>query len=337
MSSSGEHDNRLVFDGQQAGHYEVYYLKLNVPPRAWWIRYTVLSPTPGRGSPVGELWAIAFNREAPERNRAFKETYPWSACQVERSPFALRVGTAELTHRGATGAMSGPDGTALRWDLRFEDERRPFHHYPHAALYKLPFPKTKVVAPHLSMGVSGQIEIDGEVVELQSAPGHQAHIWGTKHAERWAWANCTAFDDAPGAVLECLTAQIPLGPIRSPLLTLAALRLPDGQQIDFNRMRSWVRHTSCFDLMGWRLLAERGPWRLEVDLRNRIADMVGVRYEDPDGEGRVCHNSKVADATVTLLRETRSGWSAHTRLSATGTVAFEVVQPHGDPRVPVLI
>lgn len=337
MTSPGEIDNQLVFDGVRRGHYEVYYLKVNLPPRAWWIRYTVLSPAAGRGGPVGELWAIAFDRSEPRRNRAFKRTLPWSSCHADSAPFALRIGDATLSHAGAQGSLQDADGAQMRWDLRFEDEQRPFRHFPHGSLYRLPLPKTKVLAPHLGMRVSGRISVGDEQHQLEGAPGHQAHIWGSKHAERWAWANCTAFEGAPGLALECLTARVRVGPVTTPQLTMAALRLPDGRELAFNQVRTWLRHTSRYDLHGWRLVARRDPWRMELDLRNRLADMVGVRYEDPDGAGRVCHNTKVADATVTLLRKSGGGWRQQGRWTADGTAAFEVVEPEADERVPVLI
>jgi hypothetical protein len=35
-------------------------------------------------------------------------------------------------------------------------------------------------------------------LELQSARGAQAHVWGAKHADNWAWVHCNDLRDARG-------------------------------------------------------------------------------------------------------------------------------------------
>lgn len=336
MSGKKERDNIMVFDGKKRGHYEVYYMKFNAPPYAFWIRYTVLSPIAGGSEPVGELWAIAFNKDKPEWNDAWKRTVPFSQCSTLGQPFAYRIGTAELSHHGSRGEIARDDDRNISWDLAFHEEGETFHHFPGSLLYRLPFPKTKVVAPHLSMRVSGSVTVGNQTIALDKVPGHQAHIWGTKHALRWAWANCNQFEEAEGVVFEALSARIKLGKVETPDLSIAALRLP-GKEILFNRVDRWLKNSSHYELEFWRLEASQGEHRLEAEIKNRVEDMVGVAYQDPDGEPRVCHNSKVADLDLGLYRKTGSEYRLEGTFRARGTAAFEVVTPEADPRVVVKI
>ena len=186
------------------------------------------------------------------------------------------------------------------------------------------------------MKLAGTIRWRGEEYELKSVPGHQAHIWGSQHAEEWAWANCTDFPGAPDAVLEALSARIALGPFVSPDLTLAVLRL-DGRQHSFNAVPGWLTQRSSYDLPGWHLVASQGASRIEVRISNRPEQMVGVTYRDPDGSTRVCHNSKLADVTVDLFRRRFGLWWHERRLESRGRTAFEVVRRAADPRVRVLL
>lgn len=337
-----ERDNLPVWDGHLPGHYEVWYLKLNLVEQqlAFWLRYTITSPLPGLGGPDAELWAVAFDGRDPARHEAYKERFP-AGPQLLPGPEDLRgivrIGRAALTHDGCQGSLGdGGLRRGISWDLRFADAGAPLRHYPHELLYRLPLPRTKLCAPRLSMKVSGVVRWRGEEHVLHGVSGHQAHLWGSQYAEQWAWANCTDFPGAPGAVLEALTARVALGPLVSPAMTLAVLRL-DGQEHRFNAAVGWLTHSSRYDLSGWRLVATQGTARLELRLRNRPEQMVGVTYRDPDGSTRVCHNSKLADVTVDLFRGRLGLWWHQRRLESRGRTAFEVVQREADPRVRLLL
>ncbi|MBM4319573.1 MAG: hypothetical protein FJ125_06360 [Deltaproteobacteria bacterium] len=339
--SMAEQDNRPVWDGHRRGHYEVWYLKLNLVEQqlAFWLRYTITAPRQHLGDPVAELWAIAFDGRDPGRHEAYKEGFAPSPASLadEHDRRILRVGAAELTHDGCRGSL-GDGGLArgISWELAFAGEGEPLRHFPHEALYRLPLPRTKLCAPRLSMTVQGTIRWRGEEHRFSGVHGHQAHIWGSQHAEEWAWANCTDFPGAPGAVLEALTARIALGPVVSPRLTLAVLRL-DGREHRFDAMAGWLTQRSRYDLEGWHLVASQDGSRIEVRIRNRLEQTVGVTYRDPDASTRVCHNSKLADVTVDLFRRSFGLWWHERRLESQGRTAFEVVRRAADPRVRLLL
>ncbi len=337
--SCEERSNLAVWDGQSPGHYEVWYLKLNIPDErlAFWLRYTITSSLPGIGEPVVELWGIAFDAANPSRNQGFKETFPASPEAIGRQGFRLLAGEAWIDQHGCAGSLgkSSPEG-GLEWRLTFHPDGPGFQHFPHDWMYQRKLPKTKVKAPLLSMAMDGSVHCWGKTYNFKGMRGHQAHIWGSKHAEGWAWCNCNAFEDAPGAVFEALSARIALGPLISPDLTVLMLRTPE-KEYSFNKMSLWLRNSSKYDLSHWHMEARQGLYRLEADISNTIQNMVGVTYRDPDGETRVCHNSKLADLEVKLYERCGRRWTEKQRFYSKEQAAFEVVERKADPQVPVLI
>ena len=329
-----ERHNVTVWDGDSPGHYEVYYFKLNDLEEevAFWVRFTVRSRVAGGGEPVVDVWAIFFDHADPGRNDAWKATFPVRDAQFEREPFGISVGGCELGHLHSKGGL-GDEGRRFEWDLRIvEPAQRAFKHFPHDRMYRLPFPKTKVLAPHLSCRYSGRVRVGEREFELESVPGHQAHHWGSAYAARWTWANCSAFKEDPDAVFEALTAKIALGPFESPYLTIFYLRA-FGRDYLFNSLPRWISNRSDHGLEHWTLEAEQDGVLVVCRITPSSEHMVGVTYTDPAGAQRVCHNTKVADMQATVYGRRGGAWRKEASLGCEGGVAFELVQPEHDPRV----
>ena len=335
-----ERDNLTRWVRGQQGHYEVYYLKFNDAKqhRAFWLRYTLTAPKSPKEKPVAELWAIAFDAKDPTKNYAHKRSWPIEALEFGVNRFFFDIDGHRLTHEGCSGQLGNGDNR-IAWDITFEPDPLPtFRHFPRQAMYSMKLPKTKVLAPNLSMKVSGVVNAFGDTMVLKSAPGHQAHIWGSQHARQWAWANCNMFEDTEKPVcFEALSAQIAIGPVNIPHLTLCALRVGDEEYL-FNTPADLLRSESSYDLRSWHLHAEHKDLRLEAVIENDPARMVGVTYTDPDGSTRICNNSKQADMRLTLQRREGDGWTTiHSLHSLPCGVAYEVVGPEAHPDVTVKI
>ncbi|MGH9389564.1 MAG: hypothetical protein ACRD1Z_08105, partial [Vicinamibacteria bacterium] len=269
--SPQERDNLVVWDGARRPHYEVYYLKLNdVPTRtAAWLRYTLLAPAPGKGDPVAELWGIFFFADDPKRNIALKKTFPIEEAVIARDRFSFRIGNAEITNSSARGGLER-NGKRLDWTLRWEPNRESFRHLPYAWMYRAPVPKTKVISPNLSVRFHGEITAGGDRVILRGAPGQQTHIWGTKHADRWVWGHCNAFEEDSEALFEGLTAQVKIAGRRTPPLSTFHFRYR-GESHTFNRGRQLLRAASQYEL---------GEWRFDLsDRHRRFVGRVSSRLE----------------------------------------------------------
>lgn len=337
--TSNEKDNVLVWDGKKKGHYEVYYLKFNQPKTqsAWWIRYTLLSPVSGKGEPVAELWGIYFDGKDFKRNAAFKKSFPFAEAQVDSSPFRYRISDAVLTHDSAWGRLEG-NGRKMEWDLKMKATADTFRHFPYAAMYGGKLPKTKVLSPHINSRFTGTVKVDGRAFELKDEPGQQTHIWGTKHAYRWAWGHCNLFKEDPGAVLELLSGQIKVGPVKAPVMSVFHL-VHKGAACTVNKLGASIRPKTKWEIGSWDFEVEADGRKFAVSMRSPIENFVGVEYTDPDGEKAWCFNTKIADCRVKIFESASvgRGWTQSGELTSEGGCAFEIAQRQKDPRIAIRI
>ena len=88
--------------GQAPGHYESYFQRANHPaqPLAFWVRYTIFSPTGRPQDAIGELWAVVFNASTG-RHVVAKTEVPIDRCafsNVVGVPMAHFTGTMTLNN-----------------------------------------------------------------------------------------------------------------------------------------------------------------------------------------------------------------------------------------------
>jgi hypothetical protein len=137
-------------------------------------------------------------------------------------------------------------------------------------------------------------------------------------------------------VLEALTAQIKVGGRLVPPLSVIHLQV-GREEYRFNALRDLLKTRSSYGITRWDAEAESADHAVRLAITSDPRDMVGVGYRDPDGETRVCHNTKVAGVVVELYRK-EGGTRRHLRtLSSAAACAFEVVEPAAVPGVRVLI
>src|SRR5947209_13759613 len=144
--------------GQQAGHYESFFLRANHPsrPLAFWIRYTIFSPRHHPEQAQGELWAIAFNGETG-RHVAVKHELPFADCTFSPSQFSIHVGEAQLESGRLVGAAESR-GHAIRWDLRYTGDAPPLLLLSLDA-YAAPQPKAKSLVGRPFANFSGTLVV----------------------------------------------------------------------------------------------------------------------------------------------------------------------------------
>lgn len=315
----------------EPGRYEVWFLTMSAPDgrSGYWIRYTVRAPV--AGPPEARVWFSRVERDDPSRTLALNVAEP-AGLRYGEDGFEIRIGESILRSGRAAGQVSGA-GHDAAWDLEF-DTGEPTYHLLPKPFYRGTLAPTKPYTPNTDLRYRGTVEVDGETVLLDGAPGQQGHLYGTRHAERWAWAFCNAFED-DGAVFQALSAQSRRGPLVTPPVTFAGLRL-DGEWIrfrGFHRRRTWGLGIWGIDLRS------RGH-RLEGEVRAEPKEMIRTRYLDPDGTPRWCHNSVVSSCRLVVsertgrgrrdVRELRSDgtthaeWAGRTAAEDVGTVHTEI-------------
>jgi hypothetical protein len=324
--------NELQWRGQP-GHYEVYYLTFTDPGTGVgvWIRYTMVAPLAETGEEATcSLWFMAMDPSDPGANVGGKTSFPTSELEVTEGPFELRIADATLSDTGMRGAIEGENGR-LSWDLRWTPTLPAYGHV-HAALRAAKVAKTILFLPHPDLGVNGTIEIDGRRIEVAGARGGQAHLWGAKHATRWAWAHCNDFSGSDGerraaTFVDGVSVYVPrfgreLGPS-----TPVVGRFGGSDLLSTNPLAVQT-NPSEFDLTSWRFEARGHGVKLAASVSARKEDLVGVTYHDPDGELAYCYNTEVADMRLEVFRKRRpfGSWRKVDELHSDRRAHFEYAQ-----------
>src|ERR1700716_3939379 len=97
----------------RAGSYEAWYLTLSEPAqrRGYWIRYTAFNPAPGvQAEAHSVLWGFRFDDDDPSCDWGAKAMFPLNTMQIQRRPFAVRLGDALLVHNGCSGEIRSERG-----------------------------------------------------------------------------------------------------------------------------------------------------------------------------------------------------------------------------------
>ncbi|MCA1726640.1 MAG: hypothetical protein LC722_02995 [Actinobacteria bacterium] len=307
-----EQDNLPARPGR-GGHYEAWYLTFSDPSAktGYWIRYTLHAPA--GAAPEGRLWFARFDLAAPERTLGLNRGGPFAS---EPGAFEVRVGDAVLRSGHLAGALEG-GGHSVAWDLDFDPGGPTYRMLPDA-LYRGSLAPSKPYVPNPDTRFRGRIEIDGETIAVDDVPGQQGHVVGTRHAERWAWAQCDDFAGEPGTVLVALVAQGRRGPLVTPHTTFVGLRR-DG---DWIRLRKVSRRRD-WGLGVWRIALGNKRYRLAGAVRVPADRLIRADYVDPDGSPRYCHNSEVSSCRLTLLERRAGGFEEVAELTSEGTVHAE--------------
>ena len=311
------------------GTYEVWYVTLTQAEsrRGFWLHYTTSNPLPGMGhEPHAAVWAAAFHRDTPARNRAFKAVHPMSAVRYGE-PFEVRIAESALDLRGCRGEVDGPEG-GMRWDLRWTSHAEPFL-IPDLRWLKLVSAANFGAQPALE--VSGTVEVDGESFVLDRAPGGQQHTWGRRHALEWNWGFACGLAGR-GTYVDGVSTRV-----KAPggvTLGGTALGVRLGERVvALNSLPATVRQGASISPAGWDATVRQGRLTAEVSIRPRREDLLGVTYADPGGGTRVCYHTEVADLEVALIEAGREVASA--RLE--GAAAFEYASDRALPGLPPVL
>ncbi len=276
--------------------YEAWYVTVQQPDarRGFWLRYSTLRPSPGSNAePHAGVWAISFDRDHPERNRAVKETHELGGLAFPAG--GVQVAGSELGSDGCRGTVAGKQGGA-EWELTWRRRSEPFA-YLDPRFQFLSTVSNIAAAP--SLEVSGRIAFGAEEHRLEAAPGTQQHTWGRSHAllQNWACAPGLGDDGAGWLAGATVRARSRLG--RAVGGTALGLRLA-GRSLDFNRPLQVLRTPGHVSAEGWRTDVRHGPLSVNVSVTPRRQDLIGVTYTDPDGSRRICYHTEVADLEITL-------------------------------------
>lgn len=309
-----ERDNRPRWDGRR-GHYEVWFLTMSAPDgrSGYWIRYTLRAPI--TGPPESRVWFARFDRDDPRRTFALNGPPPGADPDPPPGAYPLSWGHASLAPGAAGGTLAG-GGRQVHWAVRWDTGQPTVRVLPRM-LYRGPLVPTRPSTPNPEARFRGTIEVDGRPVEIDRWPGQQGHLEGSRHADRWAWAACSAFGEG-GFAFQALSAQTRRGPILTPFLTFAGLGI-DGRWVRLRgvgRDRRWA-------LGSWRLRLLSRSYRVDGEVWADRASLVQARYLDPDDAPRWCYHSEVASSRLLVWERRAGAWQEVAELVSNGTTHAE--------------
>jgi hypothetical protein len=288
-------------EGGAGGHYESWFLRANHPkrPAAFWIRYTIFVPQDDPRQAEGELWGIWFDGEM-RRTISVYEALPWSECSFSKTGLDVRVGSSSLRDGEVDGGASSA-GNELGWSLGWAGDQPPLLLLPEK-MYDGGFPKAKALVPAPGAVFNGTISVNGDRHVVEGWTGSQNHNWGARHTDRYAWGQVAGFDNEADTFLECATAQLKLGPVWTPRLTLAVLR-HRGTEYAMNSLGQGVKAKGSFGFYEWSFATRNRDVSISGRFEGRADDFAVLTYRNPPGGIKTCHNSKLASCHIRLERK----------------------------------
>ncbi len=308
-----------IFDHPDSGHYESWFVRANAPDsrQAFWIRYTLFVPAADPRARLAEIWAIWFDG-AKDRVCAAQEDIPWNRCHLDPDRLDLDFQGSTLTPGRVKGQVQGKQHS-LSWELEYTQGQGPLLLLPESR-YTGGFPKAKSLVTVPMARFSGELMVDGERVVIEDWIGSENHNWGSRHTDAYAWGQVCGFDNEAGAFLECASARLKFGPVWTPPLSLAVLRLR-GDTLRFNQLTRAPRNRSRYDFSHWDMALSNGRDRLRLQMESRPTDTAALYYKNPPGGGKTCLNSKLASCHLVLERSGQSALELHSESGA----AFEIL------------
>ncbi|HEU4978086.1 MAG TPA: hypothetical protein VFT42_04270, partial [Solirubrobacteraceae bacterium] len=198
--------------------------------------------------------------------------------------------------------------------------------------------------PHPALAIEGTVAFGGREIELSGAHGGQAHLWGSKHANRWAWLHCDDLESLEGeprpeSFVDGVSVFVPrLGREIGPSTPVVGRLL--GEDFRSTSPLRVTRNPSRFALTTWRFEALDRKRKVVGEVDAPRDALVGVTYTDPDGDHAWCYNSEVASLRLFVWDRTargRFGWTLRDTLVGPGRAHFEYAQREPVADVPVLV
>jgi len=293
--------------GAAGPFYEVWFAKFNDPEsrRALWLRYEALRADKGGEASCG--WVLFEPDGTVTSGR-------WARPLAEASwggtvPFRLAGSAVE------EGRLVGRSADAS-WDFSWDNGPAPAFRFVPDLLAMTGLAASDYVTPAAAGTFDGTFRAQGRELAFRGAPGCLGHIWGRNMADNWRWAHAVL--EGPGgtpAVFEVLSAQVRLGPWRSPRLTCAHLWLDGTHRASVGLVRA-LSNATAGDASGWSFRAGFGD--ITVSGECAPGPSAQLEYESPDGRRLLCRNSKTGRLTL------RAGGRT---LSTRDAAAVEWVEP----------
>lgn len=298
----------------QPGRLEVWYLTATDPVSGTglWLHHETVAPADG-GPAHGLGWIALFPVDGPPVWRRFGPDPVPPPGPATSGDAWFQAGPVSVTADRLIGSTIG-----ATWDLACTAGGEAVWTFPRPVWMRELLPAAQVLAAPALL-LTGRIEVDGHVLDLDGVPAGSARIYGHGNAARWGWLHA---DLGGGDVLELVSAvSLRPGLRKLPPFTFAQLRIDGRDRFRIPAVPGRVQ----LGLPTWQVqgLNATGRSRLRVDVLLPPESSVAVDYADPDGAPAVCTNSERADAEIVLERW-NGRWTLERSWTLIGTAHAEV-------------
>lgn len=331
----------LMMARARGGLYESFYFRGNSldGKQAFWLRHNLLRRDGERGVML-EVTLVLFDRKSGEvvtaHDREDLSPASFSALSRSQSWETLSANLAsgsffEINRERVRGKLHTLRGSAS-WEAVLARSDEVLHHLPHAQLYALPFPKSKILTRDVYMQFKARFSVGNKVVEGEFI-GVNGHGWGREYAHEYAYAACNQFNEEAGACFEGFSAKLALaaGFLRTPYFSLAALKT-QGEWHYFNALsRTYQPRVHALHDYQWSVTLRNATHRLEVLVNGenpRLLPWVALHDGQPDSTRSVVKSTRFASGRVQLFENGQS--SSVFELSSDG-FELETVLPANIP------
>ena len=289
--------------------HEAWYVVASDPrnEQGLWLRYTADIG----GERTFAVWASWF-----EKDRAF-------ALRKLVDPAA--IGRAAVNDQGCSGEVEA-GGHALRWRLSFGQGIAGEEFIPGWLRAPAMLRGSGYTLPHPATTITGVVEVDGRMIELQRFPAGQAHLWGKTRYPSWAWARCSAFAEDPEASIDLIDVEGPAG-VRVPIFVFRFR----GEVHRFAELPWIALCSSHLQAPSWHFSAQDARISIDGVVHASPDRMVQVQY----GSAHYCANTEIATMEVRVRSRAMPGaaWRPEATLTSKSGACLEFCGRERDARV----
>jgi hypothetical protein len=261
--------------------YKVIFMTFARKNSGFWLRYTELFKDNGYSG----LWFASFGERIPEgflikhdiRNAYVSRDY----AKINGSIFSLKNGEASaVTNK-------------FKWFLKIKPLFKTVNSMPF--LFRVFRRGSEYVMVTPLAIFNGSITYDDRVYEISEYKGMIGYISSNRYLHHWVWVHCSGFEEDNNGWLDLLiaspdgTKDVMFGSImlHGKMFYIGRMiGLPFNGKYDIDYLRTNVRINRNV-LVNINVIANKN-------------DMIIAKYEDPVEGYRYCHNTEIADMSMTM-------------------------------------
>ncbi|MBC7794730.1 MAG: hypothetical protein H7Z43_13585 [Clostridia bacterium] len=304
--------NRASFDPQ--GHtdqIEAFHLRAVDPHtgKSLWVQLSLSGDKNKRSGSVRAIFAD------PTVGKNWKGVNRFDADRIALDPERPGAGIGESAiEDGASNGIVRGDGFMLTWNLKVERLADTYLPLPSQRLYRGSLFSTKFVSSTPLASVTGTVEVwtsfhhqsqhtrdsSENLTRVEGWTGVVGHTWGSAYPERFAWAHCSQFDQAPEAFFELYSAEVKLGGIIGPIPTTFGRLVVGDEVFRFDTFRTQRTAKSSYGPQRWVFSLDGADGSLEGRIEASDDVSYGMIVDAPNGTASNNAISPMADVTLAL-------------------------------------